>query len=62
MKKVLESIMWVFFGIFILGVIVLLVGVGEFDIRIISLGGILLCGGFVLSVFAFVGWDYCEKL
>lgn len=61
MKKVIEFLMWAFFGMFIMGVFVSLCGVGEFCGPLMLIGMGMVCVGFVLSVVCLVAWDSIES-
>ena len=53
MKKAIEFLMWTFFGMFIMGVLVSVCGVGEFCGPLMLVGATMMCAGFVLSVLMF---------
>jgi hypothetical protein len=56
MKKVVEFLMQAFFALFIMGVLVMLCGIGEWCFPLLIIGGITAVVGFVLSVvFAAIG-------
>ena len=61
MKKAIEFLMWAFFAVFIMGVFVSLCGVGEFCAPLMSVGAIMMCAGFVLSVVCFTIGERIER-
>lgn len=61
MKKIVEFLQWAFFGMFIMGVLVSLCGVGEFSGLLLTIGGITAVVSFVLSVVCFTIGERIER-
>lgn len=53
MKKVIEFLMWTFFGMFFMGVLTMFCGLAEFSIHLLLYGGITAVVGLLLSVVCF---------
>lgn len=53
MKKIAELLTKLTFGMFFMGVVILLCGIGEFSVPLILVGGMTAVVGFVLTLLLF---------